>query len=72
MSQCLGKQPYESKELAERAAEIYTNNSKAKVSNTTVSGKKSYGHGLTYRAYRCNICRKFHLTSMPKKRYKKQ
>jgi len=66
MSQCLTKLPYRTKKLAERAAEIYTAQSHRKGSNTRLNGR-SYGHNLVYRAYKCNICSAWHLSTKPKK-----
>lgn len=66
MSQCLNKIPYSSREVAERVAGQYTKDSHKQGENNKLSGR-SYGKGLTYRVYRCNICHKFHLSTKPKK-----
>lgn len=66
MSQCLGKLPIGDQATAERLAGQYTARSHKKGANNRLNGR-SYGKGLVYRAYRCNICGKFHLTTKPRR-----
>lgn len=70
MSQCLDKLPYGTKALAERAAEIYTEQSRRKGGNNRLNGR-SYGRNLTFRVYKCRIGDHYHLTSQPKREYRK-
>jgi len=71
MSMCLGKMRFSDKETAQRVADLYTQQSNKKGSNTRTNGK-SYGKGLVYRVYHCPICNGFHHTTKPKRESKNE
>lgn len=69
-SQCLGKTVFKSKEIAEQVAKTLTEKSHAKGPNNRLNGR-SYGKGLSYRVYKCNICPHWHHSTQPLRKGKK-
>lgn len=69
-SQCLGKLTFKDLEIAERVAEQYTKASHKKGPNNRLNGK-TYHKGLSYRVYKCNICKFWHHSTQPLRKGKK-